>query len=134
MYATEFGKLLQKLNKDFKLQMEQQLTPTLTEGQLYVLELLNVKQPMKPSDLIEHLATTPAAISTLLDRMEKNNLIQRVRDQQDRRIVWVHLTEIGRSEFERGIQIRELLLENYLNRISTYNQQYLVYLLGKVAN
>ena len=42
---------------------------------------------MKPSDLIEYLSTTPAAVTTLLDRMEKAELIVRVRDEKDRRIV-----------------------------------------------
>ncbi len=134
MYANEFGKLLHKLSKDFKLHMEEQLTPTLTEGQLNVLELLSTREPMKPSDFIEYLATTPAAVTTLLDRMEKNALIVRIRDQKDRRIVWVHVTDTGKSEFARGMHIRELLLANYMNRISSYNQQFLIYLLGKVAN
>ncbi|MNI42474.1 Transcriptional regulator HosA [compost metagenome] len=89
---------------------------------------------MKPSDLIEFLATTPAAVTTLLDRMEKNGLITRERDEKDRRIVWVNVTEIGKAECERGIRIREQLLDTYLSRISAHNQQLFVYLLGKVAN
>lgn len=134
MYTNEFGKLWLKLSKELKSQMEAQLSPTLTEGQLNVLELLASEERMKPSDFIEFLATTPAAVTTLLDRMEKNELIARERDEKDRRIVWVNVTDKGKAEYERGIRIREELLDSYLNRISAHNRQLLVYLLGKVAN
>lgn len=134
MITQEFAKLWWKLSKDLRQHMESELAPTLTEGQLTVLELLSGQQRMKPSDFIGFLATTPAAITTLLDRMEKAELVVRERDEKDRRIVWVQVTDKGKSECQRGIQIRERFLQNYLSRISSHNQQLLVYLLGKVAN
>jgi DNA-binding MarR family transcriptional regulator len=134
MYSREFGKLWLKLSKELKMQMESQLAPTLTEGQLNVLELLMAGERMKPSDLIEFLTTTPAAITTLLDRMEKSELIARERDEKDRRIVWVNVTDKGKAECERGAGIREELLNAYLSRVSAHNQKLLIYLLGKVAN
>jgi len=136
MITQEFAKLWWKVSKDLRTHMETELAPTLTEGQLKVLELLmySGKEKMKPSDFIDHLDTTPAAITTLLDRMEKSELIARERDEKDRRIVWVLVTGKGRQECERGIAIREQFLQTYLSRISSHNQQLLVYLLGKVAN
>jgi len=88
---------------------------------------------MKPSDLIPFLATTPAAVTMLLDRMEKNNLIRRDRDDQDRRIVWVSLSDKGRMETERGVAIRNDFMNSVLSNISMHNQQLLVYLLGKMT-
>ena len=132
MYSDEFGKIWLKLSKELKNQMEDGLAPTITEGQLNVLELLLIHDRMKPSDLIEYLSTTPAAVTTLLDRMEKAELIVRVRDEKDRRIVWIHVTDKGKAECERGRGIREQLLDSYLNRVSAHNQKLLIYLLGKV--
>lgn len=136
MNTVQFAKLWGKLSKDLKLQLETELSPSLTEGQLHVLEYLihEQKDKLKPSDLLDYLSTTPAAVTTLLDRMEKNELIVRERDGKDRRIVWIHVTDKGRAECERGLQAREKLLRTYLNRISAHNQQLLLYLLGKVAN
>lgn len=134
MYTNEFAKLWFKLTKDLRIHMETQLAPTLTESQLNVLEYVLAADRMKPSDLIHFLATTPAAVTTLLDRMEKNELIERVRDDRDRRIVWIHVTEKGRSECDRGVNIREAYLTEYLSRLSSHNQQLLVYLLGKITD
>lgn len=133
MYSTQFARLWFKLSKDLKLHMENELAPTLTESQLNVLEYLLSQDRLKPSDMLDFLATTPAAVTTLLDRMEKNELIERVRDEKDRRIVWIHVTDKGKEECKRGLEIRETFLHSYLDRISRHNQQLLVYLLGKVA-
>jgi DNA-binding MarR family transcriptional regulator len=139
MHSSEFARLWSKISKDLKLHMETELAPGLTEGQLHVLEVLQEAERqgtgrMKPSDLLEHLHTTPAAITTLLDRMEKNELIVRQRDEKDRRIVWIIPTERGLSEHERGLLVRNSFIDAQLDRISSHNQQMLVFLLGKVAN
>jgi DNA-binding MarR family transcriptional regulator len=133
MVSEEFTRLWTKMTRDWKDSIEEGLAP-LTEGQLNVLDILLQHAPMKPSELLRYLATTPAAITTLLDRMERNELIERSRDNQDRRIVWVTVTEKGKSEAQRGTEIRSKLIGESLDRISSHNQQLLVYLLGKVAN
>jgi len=134
MHSVEFARLWTKMTKEWKLHLEEALAPNLTEGQLNVLELLLQHQPMKPSDLLQYLSTTPAAITTLLDRMERGELITRTRDDNDRRIVWVNVTDKGKREAERGMAIRDAYVQQALDRISSHNQQLLVYLLGKVAN
>lgn len=134
MYAHEFGKLIQLFSKDYRQQMEMQLSPSLTEGQLHVLEILHTRDVMKPSDFVEILDTTPAAVTTLFDRMEKHQLIQRVRDMQDRRIVWIHMTAHGHAELHRGKAIREKILQTYLSRLSSHNQQLFIYLFSKVSS
>ncbi|MBB3127756.1 DNA-binding MarR family transcriptional regulator [Paenibacillus rhizosphaerae] len=133
MQTSEFAKMWSKLSKDYKLHMENELAPALTESQLTVLEVLSGQERMKPSDLTPLLATSPAAVTMLLDRMEKNGLIQRERDLNDRRIVWVSISEKGKNEVSRGLQIRDAFLSGVLSRISLHNQQLLVYLLGKIT-
>lgn len=131
--AADFVKSWSKLTKDWNTQMEEELAPGLTVGQLEVLELLQAHEPMKPSELLPYLETTPAAITTLLDRMERNGLVERNRDEGDRRIVWVTMTALGRSEVERGVNVRNAIVGRSLDRVSSHNRQLLVYLFGKVA-
>ncbi|GAB6930049.1 hypothetical protein JCM10914A_40320 [Paenibacillus sp. JCM 10914] len=133
MHTADFAKVWSKLAKDYKLHMEAGLAPTLTESQLTVLEVLQEQQRMKPSDFIPYMATSPAAVTMLLDRMEKNELIKRERDVHDRRIVWVTISPKGEDERIRGVCVREEYLGQVLNRISSHNQQLLVYLLGKIS-
>ncbi|MCD9021082.1 MarR family winged helix-turn-helix transcriptional regulator [Cohnella silvisoli] len=131
--AAEFVKSWTKLTKEWNAQMEAELAPQLTAGQLEVLELMLEHEPMKPSELLPHLETTPAAITTLLDRMERGGLVERNRDEGDRRIVWVTMTDLGRSEVERGLAVRSAIVNRSLDNVSSHNRQLLVYLISKVA-
>ncbi|WP_350356217.1 MarR family winged helix-turn-helix transcriptional regulator [Cohnella hashimotonis] len=131
--AAEFVKSWMKLSKDWQSQMEAEMSPQLTGGQLQVLELLQANEPMKPSELLPHLETTPAAVTTLLDRMERNGLVKRTRDENDRRIVWISTTDFGHTERERGLRIRSDIVNRSLDRLSAHNRQLLVYLIGKVS-
>jgi MarR family transcriptional regulator, temperature-dependent positive regulator of motility len=131
--AADFVKSWIKLTKDWNTQMEAELAPQLTVGQLEVLELMLVHEPMKPSELLPHLETTPAAVTTLLDRMERGGLVERKRDKHDRRIVWVTMTALGRSEVQRGLDVRSSIANHSLDRLSSHNRQLLVYLMSKVA-
>ncbi|MFC5699969.1 MarR family winged helix-turn-helix transcriptional regulator [Cohnella faecalis] len=131
--AADFVKSWMKLTKDWNALLEAELAPQLTAGQLEVLELLLAHEPMKPSDLLPYLETTPAAITTLLDRMERAGLVVRNRNEGDRRIVWVTMTELGRSEVERGVKVRTDVANRSLDRLSSHNRQLLVYLISKVA-
>ncbi|GAB6990212.1 MarR family winged helix-turn-helix transcriptional regulator [Paenibacillus pini] len=133
MQTSEFAKIWSKLSKDYRLHMENELAPTLTESQLTVLEVIQEQEKMKPSELTPLLATSPAAVTMLLDRMEKNDLITRERDSSDRRIVWVSISPKGREEVIRGLRIRDAFLSTVLSRISSHNQQLLLYLLGKIT-
>ena len=131
--AAEFVKIWINLTKEWTARMEEELAPQLTLGQLEVLELLQAHEPMKPSDMLPHLKTTPAAVTTLLDRMERAGLVERRRDEQDRRIVWIHMTELGRAEVVRGLKVRTEIVHRSLERISAHNQRLLLYLMSKVA-
>lgn len=133
VHSSEFSKIWHKILKDYKLHMDSNLAPTLTDAQLTVLELLQERDAMKPSDLAPHLATSPAAVTMLLDRMEKHGLITRDRDAGDRRIVWVSITEIGKEETARGLKIRSDFFAEALDPISSHNQQLLLYLMGKMV-
>jgi DNA-binding MarR family transcriptional regulator len=133
VHSSEFSKIWHKILKDYKLHMDSKLAPTLTDAQLTVLELLQERGAMKPSDLAPHLATSPAAVTMLLDRMEKHHLITRERDASDRRIVWVGITETGQRETERGLKIHADFFAEALDPISAHNQQLLLYLMGKMA-
>lgn len=134
MQTDEFVKLWAKLSKDYKIHLEQRLAPSLTEAQLDVLEVIEQHGKMKPSDLMPFLETSPPAITTLLDRMEKGGLITRVRTEEDRRAVWVELTEKGKEEMRRGMKVRNEYVTSVLSRISAHNQQLFIYLLGKITS
>ena len=50
----------------------------------------------------------------LVDRMEKNELVKRVRDENDRRVVVIHLLEKGERIIKEVIEKRQQYLQEML--------------------
>lgn len=124
-----------RLKKGWEQQLEERLAPELTVSQLEVLDVLHsVGEPIKPSQLGVRLDISPAATTTLLDRMERGNLIERRRDEVDKRFVWVYVTAHGDEQRERGRALRNDCYNGALDRISKHNQQVLVFLLNKIIS
>lgn len=53
------------------------------------------------TDLAEELDFTSGAITTLCDKLEKRGLVQRRRDEEDRRIIWLEITDEGQSFIDK---------------------------------
>ena len=69
----------------------------LTETQSDVLRTLLVYGTMSSVDLSRNLYMTPANITGVINRLEKKALVERIRQQADRRVVLISLTESGKG-------------------------------------
>jgi DNA-binding MarR family transcriptional regulator len=63
------------------------------------------KESLTPSMLAALLLQETHSVSGLLNRLEDRDLITRTRDRQDRRVVWVGLTDAGKKVAEEAISI-----------------------------
>jgi DNA-binding MarR family transcriptional regulator len=72
----------------------------LSEGRLGVLFRLYRCGPTPLGDLATDLDTTPRNITGLVDHLERDGLVERVHDTEDRRSVHARLTESGRTRIE----------------------------------
>ena len=74
--------------------------------------LLTTKRVVNAGELREKLHVVPGRMTDILTALEKKKLISRYRDNQDRRIVNVELTEAGKKEAEER---RSKIHEEYRN-------------------
>jgi DNA-binding MarR family transcriptional regulator len=72
----------------------------LTEGRLGVLFRLFRCGDTPLGDLADDLESTPRNITGLVDHLERDGLVERVPDPEDRRSVKARLTEAGRARIE----------------------------------
>lgn len=62
-----------------------------TVPQITVLAVLSQNEKMKISDISKLIHSTNSTVSGIVDRLEKQGLIKRVKSQEDRRVVFVEL-------------------------------------------
>lgn len=69
----------------------------LTISQFGVLEALYHKGPLCQRDIAAKILKSTGNMTLVIDNLEKNGLVRRERDSEDRRFFTVHLTEKGRA-------------------------------------
>ncbi len=72
----------------------------LTVSQFGVLEALYYLGPLCQKQLSTKILKSTANITTVIDNLEKRNLVKRVRDTDDRRFITVHLSDKGKTALE----------------------------------
>ena len=74
----------------------------LTGPQLVCLRALAEDGPSTPSHLARRVDLSQATMTGILDRLEGNGLVRRVRDTEDRRRVHVSLTDAGQAVLDKA--------------------------------
>lgn len=86
----------------------------ITPPQFLALQWLNEYGDMTIGELSTKMYLACSTTTDLVDRMEKNELVERVKDKNDRRVVRIHLLDKGRTIIEEVIKKRQDYLENTL--------------------
>lgn len=91
---------------------------TITPPQFIALQWLFEHGDMTIGDLSNKMYLAFSTTTDLVDRMEKNDLVVRIREEQDRRVVRIKLLKEGERIIEEVIQKRQEYLENMLTNFS----------------
>ena len=105
---------------------------TITPPQFVALQWLHESGDMTIGDLSNKMYLAFSTTTDLVDRMEKNELVQRVRDEQDRRVVRIHLLPEGERIIQEVIEKRQNYLRELLQEFEVDEAQELLKLLKKL--
>jgi MarR family 2-MHQ and catechol resistance regulon transcriptional repressor len=83
-----------------------------------LLAMKNAPGPLTVTNIAHWIDRNPNGISTLVDRMEKDGLISRVRDMPDRREVRLVLTQKGEKRFKEGSKLFQKLFKDIFSEFS----------------
>ncbi|MFF2286020.1 MarR family winged helix-turn-helix transcriptional regulator [Peribacillus butanolivorans] len=90
----------------------------ITIPQFLALQWLFEAGDMTIGELSTKMFLAFSTTTELIDRMEKHQLVQRVKDEKDRRVVRVHLLEEGERIIEEVINKRQQYLSGVLVNFS----------------
>jgi DNA-binding MarR family transcriptional regulator len=103
--AEEVGRLYPAVYRRFKAPTRGVNGADVTPRMLTVLRHLAGSGPLTVSEQAEHLGLTKATVSELVDRLAGKGLVTRMRDDRDRRRVFVWLTPDGQSRVTAHPQV-----------------------------
>ncbi|UCZ52172.1 MarR family transcriptional regulator [Bacillus shivajii] len=90
----------------------------ITPPQFVALQWLHEYGDMTIGELSNKMYLACSTTTDLIDRMEKNELVERVKDSKDRRVVRIHLLEKGATIIREVINRRQGYLQGVLENFS----------------
>lgn len=116
--AKEILHLIKRVNKQMKKQIFTIIDQYgITVPQFFVLRHLDEGR-ITMGQLSKSIHLSMSTVSGIVDRLEEHDYVKRVRDEDDRRIVWI-------EETEKGSKIKE--------QITLFNERQFSNLLGGLA-
>lgn len=103
-------------------------------SQFYLLRLLEQRGVMTVSELAGRLGMSAAGATGLIDRLVKASLVTRQRDEHDRRIVWVGLSEEGIGRLQETRKLRHKVVAEVVAPLSAPEMEQMLLMFQKMAD
>ena len=87
-------------------------------AQINCLLALHENGPLPPSQIAKHVMVNSSTVTGIIDRLEKKDLVKRLRISQDRRVITVELTKTGKMLAENAPSPIQQKIIDGLNQLS----------------
>ena len=90
----------------------------LTSAQIKLLTCFSNKAELTMTELSNNLAVSMPTMTAMVDRLVNSNMVERERNNIDRRVVRVKLTDAGEKILKKLVRIRRKEMEKILKNLS----------------
>lgn len=105
----------------------------LTVPQVVLLRAIEALGEVSGRALAEEVSLSQSTVSTILDRLESRGLVERYRSPNDRRVVHVRLTALGREALERAPALLHVRFIEALEQLPVPERKTILESLERVA-
>lgn len=119
-------------NKVLDQQQKSETNCKMNPTKSHILGMILREQRCMAVDVARQLSLSSGATTIVLNQLESDNLIQRVRSEEDRRIVWLSLTEEGEQLAKTLNANRGRMTWELLQALTEEEQQLMLGMLKKI--
>jgi len=105
----------------------------LTAPQLVVMQALRKEGQMSPSALAKTVSLSQATITTILDRLVKQELVSRDRSEKDKRVVLACLTDAGLKAAQAAPELLQAGFLREFRKLQDWERGMLITSLQRIA-
>ena len=131
-----FNEVLVRLFRDI-MDIEEKaiITPEfkdITNNDMHVIEAIGTGAPKNMSSIARELSVTVGTLTIAMNSLVKKGYVVRERGQEDRRVVYISLSDRGRKAFEHHAQFHREMIEGVTGDLSEEEMQVLVKALSRL--
>ncbi len=134
-YET-LNEVLVKLFRDI-MDIEQKaiITPEykdITNNDMHVIEAIGIEAPKNMSSIARELSVTVGTLTIAMNSLVKKGYVERTRSQEDRRVVYISLSEKGRGAYEHHAQFHKEMIDSVTSELTNEELEALIKALSKL--
>lgn len=123
-----FEELARRLSTELAAQMM-----SITPHQFFMLKKIKKKKRATISETAKSLGVSLSSITNMAERLHRAGLVKRYYDTENRRFVWLELTDKGERVVEDGEANQRMVATRYFGQLSGEDLEKLVEICGKLA-
>ncbi|WP_034672006.1 MarR family winged helix-turn-helix transcriptional regulator [Ectobacillus panaciterrae] len=124
-----FSRYKNKLIEEKRGETTYKITPT----KYHMLKMIYKKNSCMVVDVSRELELSSGATTIILNQLEDEGLITRLRSEDDRRIVWIKLSDSGKQLVEEMIRRKNQFLSDMFSVLSEDEKNQFFHLLEKMV-
>lgn len=90
----------------------------ITNNDMHIIEAIGIEEPRNMSVIAHRLSVTVGTLTTNMNGLEKKGYIRRERSQEDKRVVYVLLTEKGKKAFYHHRDFHKKMIKAIIKDLS----------------
>lgn len=133
-YIDKMDELLPHMMRRMHQELAGSLKDGITANQFFVMKMLADRGQMTVSEVAEAFTVSLSAVTSLVDRLFRAGMIERRRSEDDRRVVWLELTEEGRNMVNTCMAGRRRVIRRYISRLEEKELVFLIEINEKIVS
>lgn len=122
------------VSRNISAQIRDSIDAGLTNDQYLILRLINAKERCTSTYLAESFAVGKSSITAIINRLTDAGILMRTRDENDRRQVYLSMTDRGQEVFElAGKRVMEIV-SPYFSHFGEKEVENFIVLFEKLAS
>lgn len=113
--------------------LRRKISENVTINELHVIAAIGINENKTMSEISKRLNVTTSTATTNINNLVKKNLATRYKNENDRRLVYIKLTDEGESLFRYHEQFHIELVETILQNLEDNEQLNLLRSLEKIS-
>ncbi len=106
----------------------------ITYNDFHVIEAIGTAEPKSMSAVAKLMNVTTGTLTKAMDGLTDKGYVVRERSKQDKRVVWVYLTEKGKRAYKHHEEFHWRMIDHVKGALSEQETTVLIYSLAKLVD
>ena len=106
----------------------------ITYNDFHIIEAIGTQEPKSMTAVAKLMKVTTGTLTKAMDGLTDKGYVIRERSTQDKRVVWVYLTEKGKAAFAHHEGFHREMIANVKGQLTEQETPILIYALAKLSD